>query len=686
MSHRTPGNPYHLEPAALQWESGDVPLARDYNDIYYAREQGLAETQYVFLQHNRLAQRWARLPAADSVARPVFTIAETGFGTGLNCLAAWQLWRRTAPPGWRLCLISTEQHPLRREDLRRALAAWPELSPLAQVLLDNYPVLVPGHHLISLEDDAVDLHLLLGDAGDCLAQLRASDRDDWPPSRSWQVDAWFLDGFAPARNPGLWHDDLYRVMSALSGPGTTLATFTAVGEVRRGLTRSGFTMHKVPGFASKREMLHGEFRERPDGPTPTTGTETAAWHLDAAGPTAPTRHVAVIGGGLAGCHSARALARRGIRVTLVEAAPQLAGGASGNPLGMLYTKLSPQAGILNRFTLTSYLFALRLYHRMAGAADSELFDFCGVLQLAGSDRERRLFDRLQTVFGALPELVRFLDPARASAVAGVPVSDPAWFFPGAGWARPPDLCQHLIDHPAIEVVTNCPVTALDRAHRWQLRDADDTVRVEADAVILANSAAATHFPQSQWLPLKTIRGQLTLAPASDTSRALSTVICHEGYLSPAVGGRHHLGATFDLDDDATDVREDDHRRNLETLAAALPGLLPATDQPLSGRAGVRCATPDYLPLAGPLPVLEDFRRDYAPLRKNARTRIDTAGSYHPGLYINAAHGSRGLTSTPLCAELLAARIAGEPPPLEHDLQRALNPARFIIRDLIRNRI
>ena len=161
------------------------------------------------------------------------------------------------------------------------------------------------------------------------------------------------------------------------------------------------------------------------------------------------------------------------------------------------------------------------------------------------------------------------------------------------------------------------------------------------------------------------------------------------YIAPTNSARHCIGATFDLNDSDPTLRGDDHRRNLDTLGQALPQwqatLAELDTTHLDGRTGFRCASPDYLPLAGPVPEIESFLHDYSALRDNARQAIAQPGRYRAGLYLSTGHGSRGLTSTPLCAELLASTICGELSPLNRELTRAVAPARFLIRDLIRQK-
>jgi tRNA 5-methylaminomethyl-2-thiouridine biosynthesis bifunctional protein len=211
--------------------------------------------------------------------------------------------------------------------------------------------------------------------------------------------------------------------------------------------------------------------------------------------------------------------------------------------------------------------------------------------------------------------------------------------------------------------------------------------LDADAVVIANASAATQFSATSELPLKSIRGQITHVPAKYLAQTPATVICHEGYLTPSLSGAT-IGATFNLRDNEPGVRADDHLHNLQTLHAALPSVLaqpPTTIDctALQGRVGFRCTTPDYLPIVGAVPDTDEMRLRFAALAKNAQRVIAKPGAYIPGLYVNVGHGSRGLTSTPLCAELLAAHICNEPRPLPRDLMQALSPARFAIRKLIR---
>lgn len=674
-------NPYQLDGAKLHWSESGAPLSGTYDDIYFSRENGLAETDWVFLRGNRLAERWRAL---DPERPGLFVIGETGFGTGLNFLCAWQLWRELAPRNWRLLFISAEKFPLARADLERALAQWPQFAPLCAELLDVYPARIKGFHHATLSHNT-QVQWLFDAADSAFDALLDSAAPEL--GNGFAVDAWFLDGFAPAKNPEMWTAQLFDSIGRLSRPGSSFATFTAAGFVRRGLNAEGFDAQKTPGFGSKREMLSGVFQGVDEAANNDVAPvrprhQTRAVDYWAKPPRAlPKQNVIVIGGGLAGTSTARALAERGWPVTLLERGEKLANAASGNPQGVLYTKLSTQGGALNRFALASYLHALSHYRQRA-VFDQDCGDFCGVLQLEDNGQWRSL---AQT-FADQAEWVQFVDAAGASALSGCTVSQPALWFPRAGWLSPPRVCAQLARHPLIDIRLNCDVQGLQRdGDSWLLRTSTGALR--ASCVVLANAHAAAQLRPDAELPLKSIRGQISFIPRQPLREQPRSVICHEGYLTPDCDGGIAIGATFDLRDNETQVRETDHQRNITALKQALPNVLDASAQipELQGRVGFRCATPDYLPLAGALSDHALLRERCAVLAHNARARIEAPNATLPGLYLNVGHGSRGLTSTPICAELIAAQIAGEPRPLPRDLAQALSPDRFAIRNLIRGR-
>jgi tRNA 5-methylaminomethyl-2-thiouridine biosynthesis bifunctional protein len=678
-------NPYFIEAATIDWGADGVPRAGKYGDIYFSQESGISESRHVFLSHNKLAERWQAL-SKETPGR--FTIIETGFGTGLNFLLAWQLWQATAPSNWQLHYISVEKHPLNSQDLKRAHESWPELRDLSSILQHNYPPLLPGQHRRLLNSAQICLDLLFGDVLECLPALLDSPSpsstrsESSPADRLPCADAWFLDGFSPATNPDMWHDTLFSCMGVLSKTGTTFATFTSAGFVKRGLRAQGFHVDKVTGYGRKREMLRGTLASQTTDDATSPPKVAVPWHRPAA--QSQIASAVVIGAGLGGCSTARALAERGIKVTVIERnAP--ASGASGNPQGILYTKLSPAPGDLNQFTLSSFLFALPYYKARldSGAIDG---DPCGVLQVANSEKEIAQFIQLKQLLKN-QDWLQFLSGDELTKASGIPLTGCGYFYPSAGWLSPPGVCSANLKQSNIRVITHCEAISLvnepNQGEHWQVHDRSGNIIAEGDALIITNSNDALQFPQTQHLPIKPIRGQISYIDDASLTHSPKCVVCHEGYIAPSIDGELCIGASFNLHDSDTDLQQRDHEWNLAQLDSLSPGLIKEGVRITGGRASLRCSSADYLPIVGAAPIVADFVKHYAALGKDARTRIDTPASNYPNLYINVGHGSRGLTSTPLCAELIASYLCGEIRPLPRQLCESLSPARFLIRKLIR---
>lgn len=637
--------------ATISWSADGQPFSQLFDDVYFSSETGLDEARHVFLHHNHLPERWAALPDGGH-----FCIGETGFGTGRSFLAAWQLWDQSASPSAFLHYVSCEKYPLSAADLQRAHRLWPELRPWAEALQAQYTDLAPGWQHFVLAQGRVTLTLLIGDMLDTLPQLDA------------QVDAWFLDGFAPAKNPAMWQPALYQQMARLSHPGTTVATFTSVGEVRRGLVASGFGMHKVPGHRYKRHMLAGEFK-------PAVSIPWAAPWFTRPGASQGARNAVVVGAGLAGCCSAYALARRGWQVTVIERHHDAAQEASGNPQGILYCKLSPHQTALSRFIQSGYASSLRLLHEVLPRGEDS-WDPCGVLQLAGNTKESTRLQQLAAA-GYPTRFLHSVDAQQASEIAGIDIEHPGLFFPEGGWVNPPALCKALLQHPAITLQPHSEAMDLQyQAGQWLALDNSGQLLVQAQVAIICSAADSRKFTQTAHLPLKTIRGQITQLPATEQSAQLRSVICAEGYISPARQGEHHLGASFRFDREDTEPSAEENQSNLALLDSLSPSLARALQRDqlepaaLSARAALRCTTPDYLPLVGPIVDAVRFQHLYAILSKDASKRPQTDSPWLPGLFINSAHGSRGLISCPLSGELVAALITGEALPLPADLVQA----------------
>lgn len=650
--------------AQLDWDDQGRPRSRVFDDVYFSSDSGLDETRHVFIEQNRLRERFAALSAGEK-----FVIGETGFGTGLNFLCAWQLFQAQAPATARLHFVSVEKYPLSPADLQRALALWPELADLSQQLLKHYVAVHSGFQRIVLDDGRVTLTLLIGDALEQLPQLDA------------QIDAWFLDGFAPAKNPDMWTPELFAELARLAAPGSTLSTFTSTGWVRRLLNAAGFKMKRTPGIGRKWEVLRGEFLGWPEDTPPPARAKP--WF---ARPPAQAKTALVIGGGLAGCASAASLAARGWQVQLLERHEQLAQEASGNPQGVLYLKLSAHGTALSQMILSGFGYTRRQLEHLQRGQD---WDACGVLQLAFNPKEAERQAQLAAAFPA--DLLRQLDQPEAQALAGIGLDHGGLFYPEGGWVHPPALCQWQAGHPQIQVLTHQDVLELRRIdQQWQAWDGERML-ASAAVVILAGAAEIKRFPASAELPLKRIRGQITRLPQTAQSQSLATVVCAEGYVAPPRLGEHTLGASFDFNSQDLTPTAEEHAGNLDMLREISSDLLQRLNagqlplDSLQGRAAFRCTSPDYLPIVGPLADPAAFAETYAALGKDARQVPDLPCPWLDGLYINSGHGSRGLITAPLSGELLAAWLENEPLPLPRSVAEACHPNRFALRRLIRGK-
>ena len=657
--------------AQLDWSEDGAPISSQFDDVYFSRHSGIDETRYVFLEQNKLPERFAALNNTEGAT---LHIGETGFGTGLNFLCAWQL-RDQLAADCRLQFTSVEKYPLSLEHLTKALQAWPELADYVERLLEQYPPLTPGWHYLSFLEEKVDLNLFIGDVLDGFGSQRGP------------VDAWFLDGFAPAKNPEMWTAELFSELVRLGQPSTTLSTFTAASAVREGLKDAGFSITRVKGYGRKRHMLTGCLAELPEQPQTVI---TTPWFILPTH-TTPEKKAVVIGAGLAGSATAFSLARRGWQVDVLDRHSQPAQEASGNQQGILYTKLSAETSQKSDFYTRAYLYATQQLPQLLSAEAHE-WQNCGVLQLANTAKEAA---RQQLFLENCPQpeaLIKAVDASQASQLAGLEIAQPGLFFPAAGWAVPGALCRRYLDHDNIRFRGNTNVNQLRyQDNQWQLLDAQEQIIAQAGTLIIASAFDALSFDVSSFLPLKRIRGQVSHIPVSQES-PLNTVICGNTYISPALNQHFHVGASFNLNMDNTELRAEDHQHNLEQTTELVPALAKQQNwsslntTTLEGRVGFRCASPDYLPLVGPLPDRSRFIDQYAKLRKDATLHFTTPGSYAPGLYLNVGHGSKGLVSCPLSGELLAAQICNETLPIEKNLVDAVNPSRFLIRDLIRQKI
>lgn len=624
-----------LAPARLEFTPDGTPFSATFGDVYHSAHGGPEQARHVFLSGNDLPARWQQ--------RDRFVVLETGFGLGLNFLATWQAWRDDPQRCRRLHFVSFEKHPLSAADLAIAQAAWPEFAELAAQLQQQWPLPTPGIHRLRFADNSLILTLVFGDAASQLRAVNAS------------VDAFFLDGFSPARNPELWSPYLCKALARLAASGATLATWSVAGAVREALSAAEFDLEKRPGFAGKRQMLVGRFRSRrPDR------------H-----PVPDDRRAIVVGAGIAGSTAAHALAAAGWQVTVLERGAEPGCGASSNLAGMFRPLPSADDNRLSRLTRAGFFATRALLARLPETRWSP----CGVLHLARDTAHETLQRRAVERLGWPPELLQFVDCDAASRHLGQPLSLGGWWFPGGGWVQPSSLCQAALAAFPERILTRLSV-AVDRLKRaktenattWQALDVNGTVLAEAPVLIMASGVAAPRFEQFSWLPQLAARGQVSHLPASGLA-PLAAVLFQSGYAIPEIDGIQLIGASLSYADDEANERLADHADNLARLRQTLPDFAAGIDPAiLHGRVGFRPMSPDRLPIVGRVPE---------PLPAGSHARLP-ALPRQPGLWCMQGFGARGIVWSALLADLLVSQLEGAPLPLESDLVDALDPARFLM--------
>jgi tRNA 5-methylaminomethyl-2-thiouridine biosynthesis bifunctional protein len=583
--------PSALIPARLRFTEHGVPYSEAFDDVYHSVAGATAQARQVFLNGNRVLERWA--------GRERFVILETGFGAGINFLTTWQAWRRDPARCGRLHFVSIEKHPFTLTDVKLVFQNHPDLRAEASELEARWPSLVPGAQRLEFDNGNVLLTLFFADIH-VARELRLA------------ADAFYLDGFAPAKNPEMWTPALMRSLSRLAAPEATAATWSVASSVRHALEETGFVVEKRPGFGDKKEMLFARYA-KPGRVVP--------------GPR--QRNATVVGAGLAGAAVCERLCARGWDVTLFERHAGPAKEASGNHAGTFHPLVTPDDSVIARITRAGFLAALSGWQKLEAR-----WDPCGVLQLARDAKEEASQRRSLAALGLPADYAQLVTREEASGHAGVPVAAAGLWFPRAGWAQPGSLVEAQL---------------LACGARLERRFNNEVKTLPASgAVVLANSAEALRLHPLPHLRLRRVRGQLTYVPA-EAIEAPRVVVLRGGMVLPAVDGVCVVGATYDIDDEDASPRAESHESNLERLSRmiATPEL-----KGIEGRVGFRAVAPDRLPVVG-------------------RLGEDVLGAF--------AYGSRGLIWATLAAELIAAELEGEPPPLEGTLVDAMRPGRFAQR-------
>jgi tRNA 5-methylaminomethyl-2-thiouridine biosynthesis bifunctional protein len=644
-------NPFPIKQAntlSLQFDKQNNAYSDNYLDIYFQPNIGLDEKYHVFLQGNKLPQNWQ--------GKEHFTIAETGFGTGLNFLLTLQKWNETATSNQHLHYISCELHPFNKKQLYKVLSQFPQLSDFSQQLIAKYPDShLYGFHRLHFKAQNATLTLIIGDATQGLKQLNAN------------IDAWYLDGFAPSKNPDLWSEVLFKAIANLSHQGTTLATYTVARKIRNNLEASGFTIKKVKGFGQKREMLTATMTQE------HKNIEKQPWAQTFKAKNAKT--YTIIGAGIAGLTLAQKLCDAGKHVTLIDRQKQPCLETSGNPQAMVMPSFALNDSVETRFYLSAFLYAIRHY-------SPNNYHGVGVYELAFNDKQKQWQDKLLENFYLPQSLVKKHQQGLLYSTAG--------WLDTQGHAKSvfeqlqqkPNFAYRQVEINSIEQLGNV----------WQLKQ-DNSVVHTTECLVLANGINLKKLLPNHELPITPKHGQISYFKSKNASTPIADCphiqLC-KGYITPRWHGEQTMGATFDhiaeQDWYKTPQTSENHRqRNIELWNNTPFEKLLVQITSEKSRAGIRVTTPDHLPICGAVVDQQQFKKDYHDIRHGKSWKHYPQPQHTNNLYIFTGLGSRGFTSAPLLAESLYNQILGMPQVLNTELQNAINPNRFLFKSLKKSR-
>lgn len=666
----------HVQPAHIHFDNKNTPISDQFNDIYFSNQDGLAETHYVFLEGNQLWQRWLQFSEAH------FIISETGFGTGLNFFATITLFRKFRAqfpdaPLKRLFFISFEKYPIPLEQLQLAHQAYPEFAEISQnltALWDINGTPIEGCYRYHFNETTLDLWF--GDINQQLPQL-----GDYMQNH---IDAWFLDGFAPSKNPDMWNTEVLQQMYRYTKTGGTFATFTAASAVKKGLESVGFSVEKRKGFGKKRECLHGcKTIEQPTN-------ITTPWYLAQSAQFSEQANIGIVGGGIASLFTALSLLERGAKVTLYCEDESPALNASGNKQGAFYPQLSDDDERNIRFYVHAFAYGLQRLHWAIEQGIEFEHQFCGVA-LCGYDAKSAVKLEKISAFNWHSKLYQAMNQAELSKVVGLPLPCGGGFIANGAWLAPRQFMQNafaLLEKFGLAIKTSQKITALSQAKQDWIVTNEKGETFQHNIIVLANGHKLHQFEQTAHLPLYAVRGQVSQIPTSKNLLKLKTVLCYDGYITPVDSAQtsHCIGASHVRDCEERHFSDTEQQENQLKIQKNI-GLDWTKEVDTSGnlaRMGIRCAVRDRIPMLGNVPNFAIQAEQYQNLfnLRRRKQEIPVATNYE-NLYLVAALGSRGLTSAPILGETLASMIYGEPLPLSEDILHALNPNRSWMRKLLK---
>lgn len=640
-----------------EWKDG-LLFSKQYDDYYHSKQGNLEEKLYVFINSNNLIERWR--------TKDRFTIFEFGFGIGLNFVLTWKLWKECNLLGKTLEYISIEKNILPFSILKQYLEQHKEYQSLLDELEPYYNFPTDGVYKISLSNNFI-LTLYVQDFVQKEIDLQNTT-----------VDAWYLDGFSPSKNPEMWSETAFQLMKKHSYKGSSYSTYSASSIVKESLLKCGFSVNKKEGFGNKRDMLVGDYTLEREPAKNEKPWYTLPSHFSKVG------RAIILGGGVAGASVAYKMSKKGWDITLIEKEEQIALGASGNKAGVVAPKLTAQKTIMGELSIIGFSYFIKEVSELSKRDHSIIWKNIGVLELIQNEEEQLKLEQGVKCYNLKPNFASFVDKEKASQLAGIKLKYPGLFFSMGGYCNPPSYCKALLNAiPNLKLIVSTEGTQLDLSTGTKkVLDSNGNTIASGDVIILTNSFWITQFPETSWLPFRVMRGQVLHIPENILDLSLQTVVYYDGYIIPLNNQSFLVGSTFHPKDRDLNVKPEINRLLYNKFIGVAEEIPDIPVESMDGKVGFRAMSVDHTPIIGAVPDKSAFDIDYSTLWKGKFNAPYPLAKHLSGVYAMCGLGSKGITYSTIGAEILASMISGDSIPIEKAHLDKLNPARFIVHDLI----
>lgn len=571
---------------------GESIASKDYEDRYF-QVNGFEESKEVYIDGNNLEERW------ESFSGSCFTIGELGFGLGLNFLTMMHCWLKKER-SFNLDYIGIDKKILEKSNLIMLEEAFPNLKNEIKVLKECDIVGHNGFECISIPDLKIRLILITEDIQKAINDICVSN-----------IDAWFLDGFDPKKNPEMWEEDILKTVFDLSSCDSSFSSFTSVGRIRRALLENGFEVSKVSGFGTKRHRIIGKkFIENKK----SNGI----------------KKIAILGAGLSGSNLAFNLANANIEVDIYDALADLNKGSSGGPIASMYPKFSLDNSPRSKFLIASYFFSLNFYIKNLG------FENTGLLFYGSDEIKDKWISKILTL--GRDDLFELLNDDEVENFLGVSEIKKALHVKKGLYLQPLELKKKLLEHRFIKIIPNEEFVSFSEEKSKVVVDFKSGLRKSYDALAVCTGKGLKDFNDN----LKVSYGLMAGISNKDLFN-IKKPLNHQGYIIPKVDGTNWIGSTYEQ---SPDLKKENIEEKIK-LNHAIFGRKGMSFEIQDIWEGERVSARSNLPIASKIPETKN-------------------------IYCIGGLGSRGLSYAPFLAEIVSSAIQDKQIPLSKEIFSLLN--------------